>query len=195
MVNTPVNTAPNRRTVLRSLGALAVGGALAGCSSDGGDGGGDGDGDGGGDGGGDGDGDGGSDGGGSVPSPDTTVTGGGVSASEAEDYASASSNFDGVVDRTGQDSVEVVVGAEGNDGNFAFDPPAVKVSEGTTVVWRWNGQGGTHNVIADSGEFDSGSAVEEEGTTYVVTFDATGAWGYFCSPHEALGMKGAVIVE
>jgi halocyanin-like protein len=215
MVDSPDRPLLDRRTVLRSVGALAVGTAIAGCTNDtgrgegGGDGGGgdgesdgsegsDGegsDGSGGGDGaGGDGSGSDGSDGGGGGGA-DATVDGGGVSASDAEDYASESSNFSGVEDMTGQDGVEVVVGAEGNSDNFAFDPPAVKVSEGSTVTWRWSGQGGTHNVVAEGEEFNSGDAVSEEGTTYAVEFAATGAWRYYCMPHQSLGMVGAVIVE
>ena len=61
-----------------------------------------------------------------------------------------------MVDRTGQSSVEVAVGAAGNGGNFAFGPAAVKVSKGTKVVWEWNGKGGTHNVKAtEGGGFDA----------------------------------------
>ncbi|MFB6170080.1 MAG: hypothetical protein ABEJ06_02935, partial [Haloarculaceae archaeon] len=38
-------------------------------------------------------------------------------------------NYDGTtVDRTGQDQVTITVGAQGNGGTFAFDPPAVRVS-------------------------------------------------------------------
>ena len=44
------------------------------------------------------------------------------------------SNYDGVVDETGSSEVTVEVGAEGNDGAFAFGPAAVRVDPGTTVV-------------------------------------------------------------
>lgn len=177
-------TTADRRTVLRGLGALAVGGALAGCSTETGNGG---DGGGGGNGGGD--------GGTPTPSADATVSGGGVSTSKATEWAKASSNYDGVVDETGKNQVTVDVGAKGNNGNFAFAPPAVKVSKGTIVKWQWTGEGGTHNVVANSGEFDSGSAAADASETYTVRFEATGAWRYYCSPHKTLGMKGAVIVE
>ncbi|MBV0903404.1 halocyanin domain-containing protein [Haloarcula salina] len=106
------------------------------------------------------------------------------------------SNFDGTtVDRTDQDTVEITVGAQGNNGNFAFDPPAVRVTPGTEVVWRWNGKGGGHNVVSDGdGPLDSGSAVAEAGTTYSHTFEEMGIYNYVCVPHESLGMKGAVVV-
>jgi halocyanin-like protein len=106
------------------------------------------------------------------------------------------SNFDGeTVDRTGEDSVEIAVGADGNGGAFAFDPPAVRVEPGTEVVWRWTGEGAGHNVVSDGdGPLDSGDPVSEADTTYSHTFEDTGIYKYVCVPHEALGMKGAVVV-
>jgi halocyanin-like protein len=104
------------------------------------------------------------------------------------------SNFDGVVDRTGQSEVTVTVGAAGNGGNLAFGPAAIRVDPGTTVTWEWNGKGGAHNVIAEEGTFDSGSAVSEAGTTFEYTFESEGQFLYYCDPHEIVGMKGAVVV-
>jgi halocyanin-like protein len=104
------------------------------------------------------------------------------------------SNFDGVVDRTGQDEVTVTVGAEGNNGNLAFGPAAVRVDPGTTVIWEWNGEGGGHNVIADDGSYDSGEQVAEAGYTFSHTFESEGISKYYCAPHQMLGMKGAVVV-
>ena len=106
------------------------------------------------------------------------------------------SNYDGTVDKRGQDSVEITVGAEGNGGAFAFGPAAVRVTPGTEVVWKWTGDGGGHNVLsAGDGPLDSGSLVSEAGTTYSHTFENTGTFTYVCSPHKGLGMKGAVVVE
>lgn len=105
------------------------------------------------------------------------------------------SNFDGVVDKTGQDGVPVTVGSQANGGNFGFGPAAITVSQGTTVVWEWNGKGGAHNVVDNDGAFKSGDPVDEEGTTFEYTFDQTGTYKYYCAPHKALGMKGAVVVE
>ncbi|MFB6308846.1 MAG: halocyanin domain-containing protein [Haloarculaceae archaeon] len=175
----------DRRTFLRSTGVVTAAGALAGCSGSGGSGGDGGDG-GGGDGGSDG---GGYDGGGSG---DETVE----SSSDVSEWVSASDNYDGkTLVLTGQDEVTVAVGAEGNGGAFAFDPPAIKVSTGTTVVWDWTGEGGTHNVVAEDGTFDSGSAVSGSDVTFEHTFEETGTFLYKCVPHASLGMKGAVVVE
>ncbi|WP_236035496.1 halocyanin domain-containing protein [Haloarcula rubra] len=125
----------------------------------------------------------------------TTAT---VSAQQGPDYGGwfdGVGNFDGTVDETGQDTVEITVGAEGNGGAFAFDPAAVRVSPGTEVVWTWTGEGGGHNVVSDGdGPLDSGGLVSEAGTTYSYTFDSEGVYKYVCEPHAGLGMKGAVVV-
>ncbi|MFD1645182.1 halocyanin domain-containing protein [Haloarchaeobius litoreus] len=103
-------------------------------------------------------------------------------------------NFDGVADHTGESEVTVTVGAQGNGGGFAFDPAAIRVDTGTTVVWEWTGDGGSHNVVADGGSFES-DLVGSSGHTFEQTFDSSGTVKYFCSPHEQMGMKGAVVVE
>ncbi|MFC7157455.1 halocyanin domain-containing protein [Halomarina halobia] len=102
-------------------------------------------------------------------------------------------NYDGVADRQGEDRVTVTVGAEGNGGAFAFEPAAVRVDPGTTVVWEWSGEGGAHNVAADDGAYES-DLLSRAGATYALTFDGRGVSRYVCAPHEAAGMKGAVVV-
>ena len=109
------------------------------------------------------------------------------------DWFADTDNFDGTADRTGQSSVTVSVGASGNGGAFAFDPPAVHVDPGTTVTWEWTGNGGNHNVVAQDDSFTSGDPVNDGGTTFEQTFDSAGMTKYVCSPHESLGMKGAVV--
>jgi len=105
-------------------------------------------------------------------------------------------NFDGsVADTRGQDTVTVAVGAQGNGGAFAFDPPAVHVDNGATVQWEWTGEGGGHNVVEDGGEtLDSGEPVANSGVNYEHTFDTDGIYNYICEPHVSLGMKGSVVV-
>ena len=102
-------------------------------------------------------------------------------------------NYEGTVDATGQEEVHVTVGAEGNGGAFAFDPPAVRVDPGTTVIWTWTGEGGTHDVVDKEVGYKS-DPQSEEGATYALTFDGDGMSKYVCTPHEAAGMKGAVVV-
>jgi len=122
--------------------------------------------------------------------------GGGGGPPDFGGFLDSVGNFDGtVVDAQGQDQVSVAVGAQGNGGAFAFDPPAVHVDNGATVVWEWTGQGGGHNAVQDGGDtIDSGEPVASEGETYEVTFDTDGIYNYVCEPHESLGMKGSVVV-
>jgi len=178
----------DRRTLLRSTGALAAAGLLAGCSSPEGES----------------ESDGGSDDGGDGDSGDTQETTSGDSGSSSggasdavSSYLSDVSNFDGTVsDMTDQDTVTVMVGVDGNGGAFAFSPAAVRVSTGTTVAFEWTGEGSTHNVVSEGdGPLDSGTAVDAEGVQYEYTFEEAGTYTYYCTPHEGLGMKGAIVVE
>ena len=103
---------------------------------------------------------------------------------------------DSIVDARDQDSVSVDVGAGGT--GYAFDPPAVWISPGTTVTWEWTGEGGGHNVVANEGEagLDSGDAVDSSSATYEYEFteEDAGITTYKCNPHETSGMKGGVAV-
>ncbi|NIC00731.1 halocyanin domain-containing protein [Halobacterium sp. R2-5] len=103
------------------------------------------------------------------------------------------SNYDGVVDERGASTVPVAVGASGNGGGFAFGPAAVRVDPGTTVRWEWTGDGGMHNVAATDDAYES-DLVDAEGETFEWTFEAEGVSRYVCVPHEAMGMKGAIVV-
>jgi halocyanin-like protein len=180
----PKNTDVDRRTILRSVGAAAVAGVLAGCSGgDGGDG----------SSGSESGSDGGSDGGDGSSGSGSGSDGGGV-PSEVEEYLSDAMNYDGTVaDETGSGNVEVAVGA--GDSGLAFGPAAVRIDTGTDINWSWTGAGGAHNVVAQDGEFDSGGTVNQEGNNFQHTFEDAGVYLYYCTPHEASGMKGAVIVE
>ncbi|MFC7078813.1 halocyanin domain-containing protein [Halorussus caseinilyticus] len=102
-------------------------------------------------------------------------------------------NYDGVVDETGKSEVTIEVGTKGNTGNFAFGPAAVRVDPGTKVVWEWTGKGSTHNVVAENGDFES-ELVSEEGHTFEYTPEESGVVKYACTPHKAMGMKGALVV-
>ncbi len=106
-------------------------------------------------------------------------------------------NFDGTtVDRRGQDSVTVRVGTEGNGGDFAFAPPAVRIDPSTTIVFEWASD--THNVlpesVPDGADWEGHEPLEDKGVTYEHTFDEEGIYRYYCDPHRSLGMKGAIVV-
>ena len=162
-----------RRAVLS--GSVAVAAGLAGCSGGGGSGSGEGTGD--------------------PIGPATATASGDAGASDAaEAYLSNTDNFDGVVDKPGSSEVPVTVGSDANGGNFGFEPAAIRVSPGTTVVWEWNGLGSSHNVVAEDGSFES-DLVAEKGHTFTRTFEEPGTVRYYCTPHRTMGMKGVVVVE
>lgn len=116
---------------------------------------------------------------------------------QVPDWGGWLSGVDGSVqDARGQSEVTVQVGTQGNGGSFAFEPAGLWVDTGTTVRFEWTGQGGGHNVVADSGPagLDSGSPVSNSGVNYEYTFEEGGITTYYCDPHLSLGMKGAVAV-
>lgn len=101
----------------------------------------------------------------------------------------------GYEDLRGQSEVTIKVGA--GDG-LSFSPAGVWIDPGTTVTWEWTGEGGAHNIKMEEGpaSLDSGAPVKEAGTTYEYTFEEgdAGISKYYCSPHQTLGMLGAVAV-
>jgi halocyanin-like protein len=124
---------------------------------------------------------------------ETTEGGGGGGGGGKPDlggYLDGANNFSGsVTDMTGQDEVTVDVGAA---GGLAYGPAAVHVDNGATVTWEWTGEGGSHNVVNEAGEFDSGST--KASGTYEYTFESDGIYKYFCTPHKGSGMKGVIVV-
>jgi halocyanin-like protein len=101
-------------------------------------------------------------------------------------------NYDGVVDKRGQEEVTVAVGAEGNGGPFAFEPAAVHVSPGTTVVWEWVGPK-TYDVLDPELGLES-ETLASSAYTYAAEFDGHGLATYTCSKYDARGMRGVVLV-
>jgi len=104
--------------------------------------------------------------------------------------------YDGsLADMTGTESVTIAVG--GGSQGLAFDPPVVRVDPGTEVVWEWTGEGGAHNVVSTEApeDFSSEDVIAEAGHTWSQTFEQTGTYFYYCQPHQALGMHGAILVE
>lgn len=118
-------------------------------------------------------------------------SGGDTGTPRYDGYLDDAGGYDGsVADRTDSDEVTVTVGA--GDG-FAFDPAAVRVSTGTTVVWEWSGMGSRHNVVDEAGTFES-PYYAAEGETFAHEFTEVGVTKYYCTPHRNLGMKGVVEV-
>ncbi|MUW14957.1 halocyanin domain-containing protein [Halorubrum sp. CBA1125] len=104
--------------------------------------------------------------------------------------------YDGsITEQMDDELVEITAGAEGNGGDLAFDPHAVKVSAGTTVRWRWTGDGGAHNIAFEDGDIETASISAKSGVNFEHTFNETGVYRYACEPHRAIGQRGAIIVE
>ncbi|WP_255171553.1 halocyanin domain-containing protein [Natrononativus amylolyticus] len=108
------------------------------------------------------------------------------------DWFDGVDSYDGVVDMTSEDEVTVMNGA-GSSG-MEFDPAAIRVDPGTTVVWEWTGDGGGHTVTEDDGLFESDMKTDA-GETFEYTFDDAGTYRYYCEPHLNVNQKGAVVVE
>lgn len=108
------------------------------------------------------------------------------------EHLSGANNVDGsITDLTGQSSVTIDVGP---DGNFAYGPSLARVDVGTTVTWDWQTSGHTVTSESTPGEsFDSG--LSNTGSTFEHTFDQTGNVLYICEPHRSQGHRGALIVS
>ncbi|WP_313693843.1 halocyanin domain-containing protein [Halorarum halobium] len=109
------------------------------------------------------------------------------------EWLSSTDNATRVVDERGRDAVTVAVGADGNGGALGFGPPVLRVDPGTEVTWEWTGNGGSHNVVASDGSFES-EYHGEAGETFVRTPASAGVVRYACAPHRAMGMRGALVV-
>ncbi|MFP9192655.1 halocyanin domain-containing protein [Natronosalvus vescus] len=164
----------SKRRFLQATGSVLAVGVLAGCLGGDDDNGGNGNGD---DNGGNGNGD---------------DNGGTDDEYDFGDWFDNVDNYDGVEDHTGEDEVTVMNGT--GPSGYQYDPPAIVVDPGTTVVWEWTGDGGGHTVTEDDGEFDSGM-LSDAGETFEHTFDDEGTYRYYCEPHVNMGQKGVVVVE
>ncbi|MFD1512245.1 cupredoxin domain-containing protein [Halomarina rubra] len=100
--------------------------------------------------------------------------------------------------------------------HYAYEPDAIEVQVGETVLWGNSGSRG-HTVTAyddaipdgatyfASGGFEDEQAARDAfvdrgagnvapGETYEHTFEVAGTYGYVCLPHEGRGMVGTVTV-
>jgi amicyanin len=76
--------------------------------------------------------------------------------------------------------------------DFAFSPATITVKKGTKVTWT-NKDSTRHNISPDTETADfKASELLAQGTSYSVTFNTVGTFGYHCTPHPY--MKATVIV-
>lgn len=97
------------------------------------------------------------------------------------------------VDWTGEERGTISVGP---DGEFVFDPDAVRITPGTLVRWLWESD--FHNVVPvdrpAGSDWDGEVDTYGEGHSYEFTFETPGTYEYVCEPHEGAGMRGYVVV-
>lgn len=91
-----------------------------------------------------------------------------------------------------------------NDEGTHFEPHVVWVEQGGAVTWEL--ANGSHSTTAyaqenetpqripdDASSWDSGT-LSEQGNTFEHTLEVAGVYDYYCTPHEATGMLGSIIV-
>lgn len=104
-------------------------------------------------------------------------------------------DFDGTLsDRRDESSVDITVGASGNEGYFAFDPNALYVERGTEIVFEWTGRGGAHDVTWEDADLGDSESTSSAAKTYAVTIDEPGVYLYSCGSHAPTGGRGAIVV-
>jgi len=89
-------------------------------------------------------------------------------------------------------TITVTVG----DGGFFFSPSSVTIQAGDVVQWTWSSSG--HSSTSGSPGMPNGlwdSGVLNQGATFSHTFNSTGSFPYYCTPHgQCCGMTGLVNV-
>lgn len=103
--------------------------------------------------------------------------------------------YPGPADRTDSREVTIEVGA-GSEGHY-FYPPHVEVRVGATVIWKWTGKGGAHNVVCDTQpiSLSVNSGPPKETGVYKKTITEPCILFYYCERHQSEGIRGAVTAE
>ena len=159
---------------------------------------------------------------GAVAGQDGTTTGNGTAGNGTTGNGTAENGTAGGGNQT--DGNATAGGGGGGGGethtvdmtdDLVFDPEEVTVAPGDTVEWVNVGQvehsvTGYEEEIPDGAEYfasggfeseqaardaypDEGAIAAEE--SYTHTFETAGEFGYFCIPHETVGMVGTVVVQ
>ena len=81
--------------------------------------------------------------------------------------------------------------------DYSFAPESLSVSVGDTVTWVNRGQA-AHSTTSGvdgkpDGRWDSGQM--DPRASYSHVFSETGNFHYYCTPHQAMGMKGVISVH
>ena len=85
----------------------------------------------------------------------------------------------------------VVMIVDGSNGSFGFNPTALAVAIGTTVIWK-NMSSAPHTVTSDDGQtFDSGNI--PVGGTFRFKFTTAGMFAYHCNIHPY--MRATIYIQ
>jgi plastocyanin len=79
--------------------------------------------------------------------------------------------------------------------DFVFVPETLNISVGDTVVWQWIN--GTHTTTSDSttGQNVWNEPIDVSHQMFRFVITAPGNHGYYCIPHQSLGMVGTIIAS
>ena len=91
---------------------------------------------------------------------------------------------------SGPQTYQVNIVEGGSTDDWGYDPAALEVGVGDTVVWTNTGSV-DHTVTADDGSFDSGNIAP--GGTWEFTFEEVGEYSYKCSPHPFMVASVSVV--
>ncbi|MEC7787787.1 MAG: pseudoazurin, partial [Pseudomonadota bacterium] len=82
----------------------------------------------------------------------------------------------------------------GADGVMVFEPAALKIKKGDTVIFKSVDPG--HNSVSAPNLIPSGATPWEsiQGQDFSVTFDTEGVYVYQCTPHLVMAMIGLIQV-
>ena len=84
----------------------------------------------------------------------------------------------------------------GPNGNLVFSPSSVTIHPGDQVRWTWDAGG--HSTTSGSPGMPNGiwdSGIRNQGATFTRTFNSTGTFPYYCTPHGGCcNMVGTVTV-
>lgn len=152
----------------------------------------------------------------------TTAVGAGAAAAQDETETTTGEGTDG----NATDGTETPDGGGQAEGGgtthtvdmtdeLIFDPDAITIAPGDTIVWENVGQIGHtctayEDEIPEEAEFFASGGIDDEqtarnaypdqgniagGESFEHTFELEGEYGYFCIPHETVGMIASVTVQ
>ena len=95
-------------------------------------------------------------------------------------------------------TIKEVTNPDGGKKPYYFSPDKLTIQPGDTVVFE-NAQDDTHDVMfvgvpKTVDEMIMSKMMEKKGDKFSYTFTVPGTYQFHCHPHEALGMKGTIIV-